>query len=161
MSGKSKQPKQSDAKTIESLRHAVSPGRFHRYDEPSQLPAGLSWAGPECQAIVAAASSFSGSTISTLTAGQSPYGDVRLVRSFRADPHSRLWKTDDQVYYCSADGMPWTLHSKDSPDHHRAILTGSALLDLLHDHSLSTTASGTLDEYRFGGAHLIFEDPFR
>ena len=146
MSRKSKQPKLCDAKTIESLRHAVSAGKFHRYDEPSQLPAELSWAGPECQAMVVAASSFSESTISTLTPVQNPQGEIWLVRSFRADPHSRLWKTDDQVYYCSADGKPWTLHSKDSPDHHRAILAGSALSDLLHDHSLPTAASGTLDQ---------------
>lgn len=83
------------------------------------------------------------------------------MRYFRIYPGSSTpRKVDDVLFWNDYGGNPWTIHSKDSPDHHFDIMSSSGLEGLVNDLDLPSASRGTLEEYRAGGAQLDFEGPF-
>lgn len=156
-----KRPQQVKSETIQALRSAVPPGEYRLYSTSSQLPPEVPWAGPDCQCVVLAASSYDGPDVPGLPSSMTPGGDVYLWRAFRADPTgSPHWNADDSLYYVGRTGSPWMIHSKDLPDHYQAIMSGSGLAGLVEDYRLPSASSGTLAQYRKKGAHLNFEGFF-
>jgi hypothetical protein len=154
-------PKSIDQQAIQAFARAVSVGEYRLFSAPTELPAGIPWGGPDCQCVVVAASAYSGPGTSSIPPDTAPSGDVYLWRSFRigqggSPPH----KADDCLYYTDSDGNSWRVHSKDSPDHHKGIMSGSGMSAISNDFYLPSASSGTLDEYRAKGAHLDFENPF-
>jgi hypothetical protein len=91
-----------------------------------------------------------------------PHGEVYLWRGFRTIPgDSPPRKVDDCIYYRSKDGKEWSLHSKESPDHHWYIMSGSGMAELIDDHNLPSASSGSLAGYRSRGGNLDFDKPFK
>ena len=159
---KNKKPKSIDLKIIESLRNELVLGEYCRYSVSSQLPDGVPWGGPNSQCVVVAASWHNGSEIPGLPPNMSPQGNVYLWRGFRTiTGDSPMRKVDDCLYYQSDDGRAWRLHSKDSPDHHWYIMSGSGLGALIQDYDLPSASRGNIADYRSEGASLDFEEPFR
>lgn len=156
-----KRPRQTKTEIIEALRQTAPPGEYRLYSASSQLPPGVPWAGHDCQCVVLAASTYYGRDVPGLPSGMTPDGDIYLCRAFRADPAgSPHWNVDDSLYYVGRTGSPWMIHSKESPDHYRAIMSGSGLAELAEEYYLPSISSGTLAQYRERGAHLDFEEPF-
>lgn len=161
MSYKDKKPKQIRSNVLQSLPEEVPIGEYRLYSASSRLPADVPWGGPEFQCVVVAASSFSGSEIPNLPSGMTPKGTVYLWRGFRTIPGgSPPRKVDDCLYYRNGDGVAWSLHSKDSPDHHKHIMSGSGLGNLLQDYNLPSTSAGYIANYISKGADLDFKKPF-
>ncbi len=156
-----KRPKQTKPEIIEALRSAIPLGEYRLYSTSSQLPPGVPWAGPDYRCVVLAASSYNGPGVPGLPSSMTPGGDIYLWRAFRADPAgSPHGNVDDSLYYMGRTGSPWMTHSKDSPDHYKAIISGSGLAELAEDYHLPSASSGTLARYREKGAHLDFDGPF-
>jgi len=156
-----KRPRRTKAEIIQALGSAVPLGEYRLYPASSQLPPGVPWTGPDCRCVVLAASSYNGLDIPGLPSSMTPGGAIYLWRAFRADPTgSPHWNADDSLYYVSRAGSPWMIHSKDSPDHYQAIISGSGLAELVEDCHLPSASSGTLARYREKGAHLDFEGLF-
>ena len=162
MARKNKKPRSIAPSTIEPLRNEIPLGEYRLFSASSQLPAGVPWGGSSVQCVVLASSSFSGPDIPGLPSNMTPRGTVYLWRGFRTIPGgSPPRKVDDCLYYQSSDGKAWSLHSKDSPDHHCYIMSGSGLGALIQDHSLPSASRGSIADYRSEGANLDFEKPFK
>jgi hypothetical protein len=162
MTTKNKLPTSIDRRIIVSLDTAVPMGERRQYSDSSQLPPDVSWGGPDCQCVVIAASSYSGPNPPGVPSSRapSPGGPVYLVRRFRSGSGgSPIHKVDDSLYYPNGNGA-WSVHSKDSPDHHRQIMSGSGLNSIVRDFGLPSGSSGTIEEYRSAGGHLDFDEPF-
>jgi hypothetical protein len=142
------------------LSSLVNPGNYIRYGS-SEKPGGLPWGGANCRAIVVAASTFEATPLPDIPETNSPDGNVYLIRYFRTYPRKLIpYKVDDALYWVDRDGNPWSIHSKDSPDHHLNIMTSSDLSGLIKDHNLPTASQGSLKEYRKAGARIDFTEPF-
>jgi hypothetical protein len=143
-----------------SVSKVVKPGQYCRYST-TELPAGIPTAGPQCQAVVVAASVVHSSDVPGLPDKMKPHGIAYLLRGFRTEAYGDPpRKVDDSIYYKSSDGRAWSLHSKDNPDHHRNILTSTDMNGLIDDWDLPTASKGPLDKYRTKGAYLSFTEPF-
>jgi len=161
MARRNKKPKPIGPQIIESLKSAVPLGEYCMYSASSQLPVGVPWGGPKCQRVVVAASSHTGSEIPGLPSNLAPVGPVILWRAFRTMPGgSPPGKVDDCLYYQSGDGNTWSVHSKDSPDHHSHVMSGCGLGALIQDYNLPSASRGSISNYRSEGANLAFEKPF-
>jgi hypothetical protein len=157
---KLRRPSPVDPNAIEALEQAVPIGEY-RTLAPSAMPVGIPTAGPNCRAVVVAASTFSGSPIEGLDPAHTPIGSVYLWRAFRTGSSASLpHKVDDALYFRSGDGLAWVFHSKDSPDHHSRIASASGLDGILMSYSLPAASEGTLQSFRESGARLDFEGPF-
>jgi len=157
-----KRPKLIKPEILQVLKNTVPPGEYRMYSASAGLPGSISWSGSDCQCVVVAASSYNGSDIPHLPSEMTPSGNLYLVRSFRADPGgSPHWNVHDSLYYADSKDRAWRLHSKDTPDHYMAIISGSGMAELIRDYALPSASSGTLAEYRAGGAHLDFESPLQ
>ena len=156
-----KRPRQTKPEIIQALRSAVPLAEYRLYPASSQLPPGVPWAGPDCRCVVLAASSCNELDVPDLPSSMTPGEAIYLWRAFRADPTgSRHWNADDSLYYVARTGRPWMIHSKESPDHYQAIMSGSGMAELAEDYHLPSASSGTLLQYRKKGAHLDFEELF-
>lgn len=157
---KRKLPKQIDSATLDAFRRLVKSGEFRLY--PSSTPApGIPKAGPDCQAVVLAASVMQSSKVPGLPPSCAPSGTVYLWRGFRTKvSDSPPRKVDDCLYYASQDGSAWSLHSKSSTDHHNFILSSTDMKGLINDWDLPSAPEGKLEEYRKTGAQLSFYKPF-
>lgn len=159
---KNKKPKPVDPKIIGALKNEIHLGEYCSYSASSQLPAMVPWGGSDCECVVLAASSFSGSEVPGLPSDMAPQGTVYLWRGFRTiSSGSPPRKVDDCLYYHSNDGTAWSLHSKDSPDHHLYIMSGSGMGALIQDHNLPSASRGSIADYRAAGANLDFVKPFK
>jgi len=161
MAEKNKDPKQIDPSVMQALAKAVPIGDYRIYSGSTQLPPEVPWGGPDCQCVVIAASSYSGPSIPGIPTNMAPSGPVFLWRAFRigsdgSPPH----KVDDSLYYTNAAGVAWSIHSKESPDHHTGIMSGSGMSVIMHDFNIPSGSSGKIEEYRSRSAHLDFEGPF-
>ena len=154
-------PKQVDSTLIQTFSSAVPLGEYRMYSASTQLPPGIPWAGATCQAVVVAASAYNSANLPDALRKTTPNGAVYLCREFRADPKGQPhWNVDDTVFYRDAQENGWSVHSKYSPDHFTAIISGSAFGELVRDYHLPSSSAGSLGEYRQQGAHLDFEQPF-
>lgn len=160
MSRKNKQPKTANPDVMTTLSSLVNPGEYIRYGS-SEQPRGIPWGGSNCRAIVVLASSCEATSLPGIPDPISPVGEVILVRYFRQYSGSTTpRKVDDALYWTDRDGNPWSIHSKDSPDHHVNIMTSSGLSGLINDHDLPTASRGSLKEYRKASGRMDFTDPF-
>ena len=157
---RNRRPRPASSDTMSAFANSVPLKEFRRFDAGS-LPVGIPTPGRTWQAVVVAASSMSSSAVPGLPSQMSPVGTVYLWRGFRPSSGSQSpRKVDEAVFYSAEDGTAWQLHSKESPDHHRYIMSASGLGGLIEDYSLPSASAGTLEEYRSKGARLSFEDPF-
>jgi hypothetical protein len=90
-----------------------------------------------------------------------PSGNVYLLQYFRAYSGGPKSKMDTCLYYLSGEDRAWQMHSKDSPEHHRDIVSGSGMVKISLDRNMPSASSGTLGEYRVGGADLDFDRFFK
>lgn len=161
MDEKNKDPKPITPAIIGSLVGAIPTGEYRLYSASSLLPPDVPWGGPDCQCVVIAGSAYSGPPITGISPNMAPSGPVYLWRAFRLGPGgSPPHKADDCLYYTNSNGDAFSLHSKDSPDHHTGIMAGSGLGPIIYDFNLPSGSSGKISEYKSGGAHLDFEGPF-
>jgi len=161
MDEKNKDPKPITWAILESLAEAVPTGEYRLYSASPQLPSGVPWGGSDCQCVVIAGSAYSGPSITGIPPSMAPNVPVYFWLSFRLGPGvSPPHKVDDCLYYTNRNGLAFSLHSKDSPDHHTGIMSGSGLGPIMYDFNLPSGSSGKISEYRSGGAHLDFEGPF-
>lgn len=159
---KNKRPNPVDSQSLQSLSNTVPLGFFSSFSGSSQAPSGLSWGGSDCKHVVVAASAYPNDfVIPDYPPEMTPNGTVFLVRRFRENLSvSPPRKVDDTLYFSDREGRGWSIHSKDAPDHHRIILSASGMSNLLQDFNLPSASSGPIADYRKGGAHLDFENPF-
>lgn len=159
--GKKEFPKPIDPSIITRFNILVKTGQYCLYPS-SNIPAGIPTAGSDCQAVVVAASVFYESDVPGLPQSMIPSGTVYLWRGFRtkaSDDPPR--KVDDCLYFVNSKGQAWSVHFKDSPDHHNNILSSTDMKGLINDWDLPTTSKGQLKQYREKGALLDFKEPFR
>ena len=70
-------PSQADPAAIAALSRSVKPGEYCLYPS-SDIPAGIPSAGPNCQAVLIAASVMHSSDVPGLPESAAPYGTVFL-----------------------------------------------------------------------------------
>ncbi len=157
-----KKPDPIDPELIQSMSSAIPLGDYRLFSSSGQIPSALSWGGSDCRAVVIAASAYPPDlSIPDYPCEATPRGTVFLVRRFREAPSpSPVGKVDDALYFADKDGRAWSIHSKDSPDHHKHIMSASGMSTLLQDFNLPSASRGTIEDYRKGGANLDFEAPF-
>ena len=161
MAKKDKRPNQSDPALIGIFSQFVTPGQYVLFGS-SDVPEGIPWGGDECRAVVLAASTVGLTSADGPVDPGDPYGDLYLLRYFRIYPDSPTpRKADDALYWNDVQGNCWSIHSKDSPDHHSSIMSSTDLEALIDDLDLPSARRGTLDEYREAGGFLYFESAFR
>ena len=160
MARDSKNPAQSDPAFVSNFSGLVKPGEYALFGS-SDIPQGVPWGGDQCRGVVLAASTMGPFSLRTVAEAIAPRADVYLLRYFRTYPGSAPpRKVDDALYWLDPSGNCWSLHSKDSPDHHREIMSSTGLEGLIDDMDLPAARRGTLAEYRQAGAYLDFENPF-
>ncbi len=156
-----KNPKPVEPARLEPFGRAVPFGEYRLYSGSAQLPSGIPWGGPDCRFVVVAASSYSGGSISGLEPSMTPSGSVYLWRAYRVGPSgSPPYKVDDCLYYNGPVGDAWSIHSKDAPDHHTTIMSGSGMGYIAHAFGLPSGSAGKIGEFREAGGYLDFEEPF-
>ncbi len=161
MNGKEKSPKPVEPARVDALSEAVPFGEYRLYSGSPLLPSGVPWGGSDCRFVVVAASTYCGGSISGLNPSMTPTGPVFLWRAYRIGPSgSPPYKVDDCLYYSGPDGTTWSIHSKDAPDHHNAIMSGSGMNNIAEAFGLPSASAGKIDKFREGGANLDFEQPF-
>jgi hypothetical protein len=160
MPRRDKKPKQTDNSLLDLYAGYVEPGEYIYYgssNAPDDLPSG----GEDCRGLVLAASTMSSTSLPNIPPAIYPEGTVYLIRYFRSYPRSTTpWKVDDVLYWSDQGGHVWTIHSKDSPDHHSTIMSSTDMAGLITDLKLPSESKGTLKDYRIPGAYLSFEEPF-
>ena len=161
MNDKDGAPKLVDRAKLDSFGGAVPFGEYRLYSGSSQLPFGIPWGGSDCKYVMVAASAYSGGSISGLSSGMTPKGAVYLWRAYRIGPSgSPPYKVDDCLYYTGPEETAWSLHSKDAPDHHKTIMSGSDMNGIAQAYGLPSASAGRIGAFRESGAHLDFEQPF-
>ena len=156
---RNRRPRPASSETMNAFANAVPLGEYRRF-EPNSLPQGIPTPGRAWQAVVIAASTISSSAVPGLPGNMSPDGPLYLWRGFRPSSGSSLpRKVDEAIFFRGQDGTAWQLHSKESPDHHRHIMSSSGLGGLIEDYDLPSASAGTVSEYRADGASLSFEGP--
>jgi hypothetical protein len=161
MAPNDKRPNDADPELLRRLSQLISQGEFVLFGS-SDNPDGIPWGGEDCRAIVLAASCVTPGSAGTPSDPLDPQGEVFLIRYFRQYPKSTTpRKADDVLFWEDPAGYCWSLHSKDSPDHHSRIMSSTDLAGLIHDLDLPSATHGTIDEYRNAGGLLDFESPFR
>ena len=151
-----KRPNQISTSAIEAFSTLVSPGEYI-YMPSSDVPEEIPQAGSDCQAVFIACAEMHSSDVPRLPHSLTPSGAVYWWRGFRTYPNdSPPRKVDDCLYYESSDGVAFSLHSKDSPDHYNHILTSMDMGGLISDWHLPSEAHGTLEMYIQEGHRLGF-----
>ena len=160
MSSNQERPKQIDDGILQIFAGYVQPGEFQLFPS-TDMPGDIPLAGTDCQAVVIAALNIYSSDVPGLPANMTPDGTVYLWRGFRTDKEGDPpRKVDEALYFASSEGIAWTLHSKESSDHHRDIMSSTDMSGLTDDWDLPSLWRGTLGDYRIAGAHLDFFGPF-
>jgi hypothetical protein len=161
MNERNNNPRLIEPARLEALGNAVPFGEYRLYSGSTQLPSGVPWGGSDCRFVVVAASSYSGESISGLNPSMTPSGSIYLWRAYRIGPSgSPPYKVDDCLYYSGPEGETWSMHSKDAPDHHTAIMSASGMDSIAHVFGLPPASAGKIGEFRDAGAYLDFEQPF-
>ncbi|RJX17699.1 MAG: hypothetical protein C4570_07800 [Ammonifex sp.] len=152
-------PRKIEPVVFDAFQSAVEPGHYRLYPS-SEVPPGISCGGPDCEAVIVAASTFDGSKVTGLGPACTPEGTVYLWMGLRTMPlGSPPRKSDYSIYFKGRDGVPRSLHSKSSTDHHNQILTSTGLDGLVSDWRLPAAPEGTLKDYR-DSKKLSFYEPF-
>jgi hypothetical protein len=143
-----RKPRRIRPEEFDAFQKVVEPGRY-RLCPSSEVPPGISPGGPDCEAVLFAASTFDNSKVTGLDPECIPEGVVYLIKYLRTMPkESPPRKTDCRLVFRNRAGTPLGLHSKNSTDHHNQILTSTGLDGLVSDWGLPTAPEGTLEEYR-------------
>jgi hypothetical protein len=156
-----KKPKQANNNLLDINAGYVDPGEYI-YFASSNAPNDLPFGGVDCRGLVLAASTMSSTSLPDIPSAISPESTVYLIRYFRSYPRSSTpRKVDDVLYWSDQGGHAWSIHSKDSPDHHSIIMSSTDMAGLISDLNLPSASQGVLEDYRIPGAYLSFEEPFK
>ena len=161
MPSRNKRPNQVETSLLDIFAGYVNPGEYVYFgssNAPEEIPSG----GDDFRALVLAASTMSSTSLPDIPPAIAPRSKVYLVRYFRNYPQSTTpRKVDDVLYWPDIQGHTWSIHSKESHDHHSTIMSSTDMSGLITDLDLPSASKGTLEEYRIAGAYLDFEKPFK
>lgn len=154
-------PRPCDLSAIEALRTRVPDRTYVRFDGPSGIAEIIPDGGQaRLRCTVVAASGYlpeAGSPLGEFT----PSGVVVLIRRIRYCDHdgSPHFNADSQVVWTDVQGRPWQASSNSDPDHYTVVVSGTDLGSAAAAYNLPLSTSGSLDEFRSGGAFLDFRGP--
>ena len=159
----SKHPRPYNPSDLDALRDQVPDRTFRRFDGPNGLKAIVQDSGQERLRCTVVASSNFASGDNLPLSENTPQGQVVLVRRYRYCKHdgSPHFNADSQVLWTDQQGRAWQASTNRDSDHYMYVVSGTDLSGIADAYQLPEMTSGSLEQFRKGGAYLDFSPDCR